>query len=276
MQLGEYIQQIVAASLKCLGTGNGYPSGHRAHSCYLYEFGKTSVMVDCGEPATATFKRLKIDWNIPDAIFISHLHFDHCGGLFMLLQGMYLEHRTKPLKIYMPRDGIDLFQNLLKAAGFVPEVVNFELGFEEISNLTTVSVNDIQITPVLNSHLDSFKQKVSGKYDFKYESFSFLITAGGKKIFHTSDIGSIEDLKPVSEYGVDTLVCELYHVKPEQLFEYLQNAKLEKLILVHLDRRYRKNIEEIKSLAGKFLPETVCVIPDDGAQIFLETKQPSV
>lgn len=273
MQLGEYIKQTVVASLKCLGTGNGYPSSHRSHSSYIYTIEQTTVMVDCGEPATANFRRLKVDWNIPDALIISHLHFDHCGGLFMLLQGMYLERRTKPLKIYMPEDGIDTIPELLKAASFVPEIIPFDLEFEKLQNQTTVCVNEVQITPVLNSHFDSFKQKIGDRYSYKYESFSFLIKAREKKIFHTSDIGGINDLKPVFENEVDALVCELSHVKPEELFEYLQNSKLERLVLVHLDRRYRRNIDEIKLLANKMLPGVVCIIPDDGAEIFLETKQ---
>src|SRR5689334_25066467 len=44
-----------------------------------------------------------LDWINLDAIWISHLHLDHCGGLAPFLFGLRhapgIEQRTKPLKI---------------------------------------------------------------------------------------------------------------------------------------------------------------------------------
>lgn len=228
-------------------------------------------MIDCGESASASFMRFRIGWDFPDAIFISHLHFDHSSGLFMLLQSMHLEKRKKPLKIFIPEDGAEIIQNLLKASSFVPEILSFELVFEKLQHSVPVFLNDVQILPVLNSHLDSFREKTGHKYGFKYESFSFYIKRGETKIFHTCDIGGIQDLEFVLKERIKALVCELSHVNPEQLFALLQNYKLEWLILVHLHRRYRRGIEELKMSANKLLPDTKCVIPEDGAEIFLET-----
>ena len=37
-------------SLTCLGVGDGLPCADRHHAAFLYRFGHTSILVDCGKP----------------------------------------------------------------------------------------------------------------------------------------------------------------------------------------------------------------------------------
>jgi len=190
----------------------------------------------------------------------------------MLLQGFWLERRKNPLKIYLPQDGIKPVEELLRAASFVPEIVPFSYEFISIHNGETFHISDVAITPVLNSHYDSFKSQLGDKYEYKYESFSFIIQKGDLKIAHTSDIGSIRDIEKLIEQGVDTLVCELAHIKPEDLFEQLARKNLKLLLLVHLDGKYRAGLKDLLMLAEKMLPDVKYVVPDDGMEIFIQNK----
>ena len=72
-------------SLRCFGVGDGTACADRNHSAYLYSFGATTLLLDCGEPISRGFKASGLNYDLIDRIFISHLHADHIGGLFMLV-----------------------------------------------------------------------------------------------------------------------------------------------------------------------------------------------
>src|SRR3954468_20302808 len=100
-------------ALKCFGVGDGWRCADRNHSSFLYRFGQTNFLVDCGEPLSRSYKTSGLSYDAFDRIFISHLHSDHTGGFFMFLQGLWLEGRTKALPVHMPTDGIKPFQQML-------------------------------------------------------------------------------------------------------------------------------------------------------------------
>src|SRR5687767_5363315 len=117
-------------SLKCFGVGDGIASAERNHSSYLYRLGAASVLIDCGEPVSRSFKASGLSYDAIDRIFLSHLHSDHVGGLFMLLQSFWLEPRKKELTIHLPNDAIEPVTRMLHAAYLFPEVLPFPLRFQ--------------------------------------------------------------------------------------------------------------------------------------------------
>ena len=61
-------------------------------------------MIDCGEGTQTQMRRSRIGFNKIVAIFISHIHGDHCFGLIGMLSSFGLLGRTMPLAIYAPKD----------------------------------------------------------------------------------------------------------------------------------------------------------------------------
>ena len=51
--------------------------------------------MDCGETVSGGYKATGLDYDTIDRIFISHLHSDHIGGFFMLMQGFWLEQTAE-------------------------------------------------------------------------------------------------------------------------------------------------------------------------------------
>ena len=70
-------------------------------------------MIDCGEGAQIQFRRSRIHFGKINAIFISHLHGDHCFGLLGLLSTFGMLGRTSSLKVYTPKEYETLFKQQL-------------------------------------------------------------------------------------------------------------------------------------------------------------------
>jgi ribonuclease BN (tRNA processing enzyme) len=254
-------------SLKCFGIGDGWPCGDRNHSSFLYRFAQTSILIDCGEPISGSFKKSGLHYDTIDSIFISHLHSDHIGGFFMLMQGFWLEQRKKELPVHMPSGGIKLFRELMNAALVFPELLQFRLRFEALHRAKTIVTNKVRVTPYPSTHLEQLRLAFQKKYPQKFEAFCFLIEADGKRIAHSADIGAPEDLEPMLKKPVDMLVCELAHFEAEDLFAYLKGRDIKKIVFMHMARPHWENLPKLRRLATKMLGGIPFVFAKDGQEI---------
>lgn len=254
-------------SLKCFGIGDGWPCGDRRHSSFLYRFGKTSILIDCGETVSGSFKASGLHYDTIDRIFLSHLHSDHIGGFFMLMQGFWLEQRQKELPVTMPAEGIKLFQQMLKAAFIFPELLQFQLRFEALRAGKAVTTGKVRVTPFPTTHLEQLRHTFQKRYPQAFEAYSFLIEAGNRRIAHSADIGAPEDLEPLLKKPVDLLVCELAHFHAEDLFLYLKGRAIKRIVFMHLARPYWEDLPRMRRLAKKMLGEIPCVFAHDGQEI---------
>jgi ribonuclease Z len=241
-------------SLKCFGVGDGTPSADRNHSSYLYRFGSETLLIDCGESVSRSFKASGLTYETIDRIFISHLHSDHVGGLFMLLQGFWLEQRQKELTIHAPKDAIEPITRMLQATYLFPEVLPFRLEFQPlISGMPVSCGGGRQVTPYRTTHLDALRKSFHAKYPGNYDAYCFLIQSGQRRIAHSADIGEVEDLAPLLREPVDLLLCELAHCTPEDLFTWLAGRKIGRILFIHLSRWNWERLPEIEKLARQML-----------------------
>ena len=81
-------------------------------------------MVDCGEGAQMQFRRSHIHFSKLNAIFISHMHGDHCFGLMGLLSTLGMLGRTSKLRIYAPKDYEPLFRQQVE---FFMQTMEYEM-----------------------------------------------------------------------------------------------------------------------------------------------------
>src|SRR5438093_10065946 len=232
-------------SIRCFGIGDGLSSADRNHSSFLYQFGETSVLIDCGEPVARSFKASGLSYDSIDHIFISHLHSDHFAGFLMLLQTFWLEKRTKALRVHLPAEAIARVQQLLRTVYLFDDLLPFKLIFEPLKAHEPVRIGKLQITPFPTSHLDQLRARFQKRYPGEYQAFCFLLESEGKRIGHSCDLGAPQDLAPVLEKPVDLLVCELSHFTPEALFKYLRGREIRQLALVHISRPFWDDVQKI-------------------------------
>jgi ribonuclease BN (tRNA processing enzyme) len=256
-------------SVKCFGVGDGWPCADRNHSSFLYRFGEVTLLIDCGEPISRLFKATGLDYDGIDQIFISHLHFDHVGGFFMLIQGFWLEQRRKDLPVHLPRHGIGPIRQMLNAACVFDELRQFRLLFESIEVGKPVIANNVRVTPFSTTHLEGLRRRFEKQYPQSFEAFSFVLEWDGLRIGHSADIGAAEDLAPLLEKPLDLLVCELAHVQPEDLFRYLRRFEIKRIVFVHVGRPYWENLEATRLQAAQMLRDIPFSFARDGEEIVL-------
>ncbi len=85
-----------------LGTGGPRPDPARQGPATLVEVAGLRLLFDAGRGVTTQLAKADISLHEIDAVFITHHHFDHIGGLGDLLMAAWNNGRTRPLNIYGP------------------------------------------------------------------------------------------------------------------------------------------------------------------------------
>ena len=85
-----------------LGCGSALPTLHHNASAQVVEIRGKLFIVDCGEGTQVQLRRSRLRFTKISAVFITHLHGDHCFGLIGMLSTFGLLGRTARLTIFAP------------------------------------------------------------------------------------------------------------------------------------------------------------------------------
>jgi len=85
-----------------LGTGGPRPDPARQGPATLIEASRLSLLFDAGRGVATRLAKAGTNVRDLDAVFVTHHHFDHIGGLGDLIMAAWNNGRTKPLPIFGP------------------------------------------------------------------------------------------------------------------------------------------------------------------------------
>jgi len=256
-------------SVTCFGVGDGWPCPDRHHSSFLYNLGGSCLLIDCGEGLSSSFSRSGHSYDALDGILLSHFHSDHVGGLFMFLQGMWLEKRQRPLTIYLPAEGIQPLKRMLEAVYLFEDLIGFPLRFQSLCAERVIEIGTIRVTPHATQHLAQLRATFGRRRRQAFECFSFVLEAGGRRVGHSADIGLATDLDPLLAKPLDHLICELAHCELDAICRHLVGFRtaIARATFVHLSRNLWNVRAETRRRLKKWLVAMPFVIARDGQRI---------
>lgn len=186
--------------LTVVGCGDAFGSGGRGNTCLLVEAAGVTATLDFGASAPVDFHRLGRDPAGIDAIFLSHLHGDHFGGIpFLLLDGQFVHLRERPLVIYGPpgtRARIAQAQDVL-FPGTRESQWRFDWRVEEVAPGACVRHGPLTLTTAEVLH-------PSGA-----PSTALRLSDGARTLAFSGDTEWTETLLQVAR-GADLFVCESF------------------------------------------------------------------
>ena len=113
-----------------LGCSAATPTMRHLPSAQVLNVRDKLFMIDCGEGAQLSFRRAHLNMTRLGHIFLSHLHGDHCFGLFGLLSTMGLTGHTGEVVIHAHPDAEQIFRPILN---YFCRENPFEIRFNSIS-----------------------------------------------------------------------------------------------------------------------------------------------
>ncbi len=83
-----------------LGCGSAMPTLRHNPSSQVVEIREKLFMIDCGEGTQVQLRRSRLGFTKVNALFVSHLHGDHCLGIIGMISTFGMLGRTAPFHIY--------------------------------------------------------------------------------------------------------------------------------------------------------------------------------
>jgi len=173
-------------------------------------------LVDAGDGTVQQLARAGIMLPRVRAVFISHLHADHTGGLSAVLALRNQTNQRDPITVYGPPGTRELVAGMIASmqpaarVGYgIPgqpwappadTVTVIELGDGE-----RTSLEGITVTAAQNSHYDFAPGSVE---DRNYKSLSFRFDLPGRSIVYTGDTGPSAAVEKLAK-AADLLVSEM-------------------------------------------------------------------
>ncbi|MBQ3141417.1 MAG: MBL fold metallo-hydrolase [Clostridia bacterium] len=224
--------------LYTLGTSHGATEPGRACSSNLVTINGHGYLFDCGCSVESKMTDLGLPIDAVRAVFMSHMHEDHVGGLSAIIKRFVTYHpNAAPLQVYFPeQQAIDGFCGWLRSMHF-PEGLNGRATFSAISTGVFYRDDHICVEAIPTAHLRNGA----------LPSFAFSIQTAQKRLLFTGDLNAdFHDFPAVALHErFDAVVCELVHFDLEKALQTLLSVQTDHLIFSHLSPYIIPRLEKL-------------------------------
>lgn len=197
-----------------LGTASGPNSeANRAQPANALLAGGQLYLVDAGDGAVAQLAKAGFRIGAVCGVFLSHLHFDHIGGMLAVI-GLRAQLGTPgTLTIYGPPGTQELVDGLLAAAGpslragwgFPGQSWSADVVAVEFDDGDSITLDALEVTVAENTHFTVPEGNTSPR---SAVSLSYRFDAADRSIVYSGDTGPSDELVDLAR-GADLLVSEM-------------------------------------------------------------------
>ena len=254
-------------TLTILGSASALPFSDRNPSAQALSVHGRLFLLDCGEGTQQRIRQEHLSFVKIEAVFISHIHGDHCFGLFGLLSTMGLYHRIQPLHVFGP-------QNLGPIIKFYLSYFGQDLGYEIVFHPITaqglaMTTKNVTVTAFpLNHKMDCygyrFDEIVSPRRNpWKPRSYAYVSnTAPFPEL--AGYVKGVDLLYHEATYpaGMEDKASQYFHSTSLQAATCAKDAEVGKLIVGHYSSRI-KDIDSLAEECKEIFPESFTVNDGD-------------
>jgi len=240
-----------------LGTSHGDPTYSRFNSSTLIQLENKSYLVDAGAPVNALITRYGAVLAELRAVFITHMHDDHVGGLPGLIKSLVKYPVSgQHTEIFLPSQAaIDGLLGWIKVQHrtWKPELLTFNVTSPDM----IFSDSNLKVTAIPTRHMEN---EATVEESFGY-CFDFV---HGFRLIYTGDLkNDFSDFPQIAvEENCDICICESTHIDLMRDIKMLSNYPISKIIFNHVaDRWHGEGEKELLKLCSS-LPYEYAVAHD--------------
>lgn len=238
-----------------IGTTHGVPEPGRKYSCTLVEAGDKKYIIDAGTDPMPEIISRGIYPNEISAIFITHRHGDHTGGLTSFVDLCSWFYKDADPLIFLPdmrlKDAIRAFVEV--ADNHMRENIRFE----QVREGVIYDDGVMRVTAMHTGHIEN--------------AFAYKLEAEGKKVLFTGDMkpndGPTVDYARFTETDVfDAVIAECAHFNAMEYLAPIRKNPPKRFFFNHYSWAFVESCHHLRTTLENEVP---VVLVTDGYEVRL-------
>lgn len=258
-----------------MGTSNANPHPDRRQSGILLEVDSRFYLFDCGDGVpSALWNDPGVDLHALDAVFLTHRHPDHAGGVFSLL--LLVHQRVKHDVTRLPGAGSGrLVPPVTRGVAELPILVPGEreqaVLFSEMAEIMHLSDSETAYKKAFHpfngdgpAYADARVRVSSFPTWHVIDACGFLVETGGKRLLISGDVSGPAVVATAIGTGCDVVVIENAHFPPADIARALAGRPVGRLVVTHRKDEFLRDPAGTMAALAPLAREFDVILADDG------------